>query len=352
MVKLNLSVMFKFGKNIKKNHNYKILFFLLVLGLGVILFSFWRFWQSESLKRQADSLIKQGKPEDAIILYDQANHLFPFRQDVVEDLEGARLIVESDLDYGKVYQIGAEYQEVPPLSQLPSSIVLKPNELFVPILMYHHIRINPRPYDPLWAALNVRPEQLDSQLQYLSSHNFHTIFMDDLYNALMGKKILPDNPIILSFDDGYSTFYDNAFPLLKKYKMKAIEFVITDVAGASAYLSWNQILQIDKSGLVEWGAHTRHHPNLPDLRASLVVDEVSGSKAGLENHLKKPIHWFAYPYGGYNNYDITVVKNSGFWGAVSTNYGTVQSTDKLYVLPRIMVDGRFTLDNIAKRIQR
>src|SRR5574340_118921 len=229
---------------------------------------------------------------------------------------------------------------------------LKPNELFVPILMYHHIRENPKPGDLVYDVLNVNSRQLDEQLNYFAAHNYHTVTLGDLSRALNGKTRLPENPVILTFDDGYRNFYENAFPLLKKYKMKAIMFIITSVVGSSPYLTWDQIKEMDKSGLVEFGAHTMHHPNLPDISQEMEKEEIIGSKKDLESHLKKPVIWFAYPYGSYSNIIIKTVKDAGFAGAVSTIYGAIQNKDNFYLMPRIGVDGRFTLSNLSRRIKQ
>ena len=332
------------------SHRLFIIIILLSVLSPIAIFGAWRYNQSNIYVAEADQLVKSGKAEEAIITYLKAHELFPFRSDVYENLKGARLLVESDALYGSIYGIGIEIQEAP---QIPAEIAkapLKPGQLHVPLLMYHHIRINPRPGDPVWAALNVTPQQLDDQLAYLMNHNFHAITLDDLLAALDGQAELPSNPIILTFDDGYSTFYSNAFPLLKKYNVKAVAFVITNVQKASAYMSWDQITEIDRSGLVQFAAHTRNHPDLTVLSSALVTSELNGSKGDLESHLKKPIRWFAYPYGSYNNSVTDAVKKAGFVGAASTIYGVIQSKDTIYLMPRIMIDGRYSLDNFAKRI--
>lgn len=329
----------------KKGMKFFVYFLLAIL----IFIGSYLYIQSNNSKEQADHLLLSGRPAEAIELYKKAQDIFPFRS-LKEDIAGAQLVLASKSDYDSISDF-AEIQIPPPLANLPST-KLAPNELFVPILMYHHIEINPRPNDTVYAALYVSPDQLNQQLSYLSTHNFHTITLDELLNALNGRKILPPNPIILTFDDGYQSFYDSAYPLLKKYNMKAVQFVITQVEGAPAYLSWSEIVEMDKSGFVEIAAHTRHHPNLPDLSQSAIIDEILGSKYDLEQHVHHTINWFAYPYGSYNQFIIQTLKNAGFKGAVSTIYGTNQSEDNLYLLPRIMVDGRFSLDNITKRIQK
>lgn len=319
-----------------------------IIFILVVVLVLWRYWQSSILLTQGNTYLKQGNADQAILLFLKARDTFPLRLDVNDSLKGARLIQESDAQYGNAYQITGEIQEIPS-GALPLGS-LKAGEYRVPILMYHHIRINPRPQDPVWAALNVTPDQLDNELNYLMNHNYTAITLDDLDTVLEGHGQLPSNPIILTFDDGYRNFYDSAFPILQKYHMKAVSFVITDVLTNTAYLTWDEIMAMDRSGLVQFAAHTKHHPSLVYVSASSLTDEVKGSKDQLEAHLHKPVHWFAYPYGSYNTTVINAVKQAGFVGAVSTMYGAVQSKEKIYLLPRIMVDGRFTLDNFRVRL--
>lgn len=329
-----------------KKRIWQSVFFLFFLILFVIIFN--RYRQSDRLKEQGEKTLQLGQAQDAVLLFKKALDLFPLRKDVADDLDGARLVLRSTLEYAQIYQIN-EIQFPPPITYWPP---LKLGELFVPILMYHHIRENPKPGDLVYDVLNVNSHQLDEQLNYFAAHNYHTVTLGDLSGALNGKIRLPENPVILTFDDGYRNFYENAFPLLKKYKMKAIVFVITSVVGSSPYLTWDQIIEMDKSGLVEFGAHTIHHPNLPDISQEVEKEEIIGSKKDLENHLKKPVIWFAYPYGSYSNFIIKTVKDAGFTGAVSTIYGAIQNKDGFYLMPRIGVDGRFTLSNLARRIKQ
>jgi len=335
--------------DITKLRKQKNIVIYALVGIIIILGSY-LYYLSNLKKEEADAMLLSGNAPQAIQLYKKAEDIFPIRS-LKADIAGARLVLQSRRDYNNINDF-AEIQIPPPLATLPTSAQLAPNELFVPILMYHHIEINPRPNDTVYAALYVSPIQLDQQLAYFAAHGINPITFDDLMLALDGKETLPPNPIILTFDDGYQSFYDNAFPLLKKYHMKAVQFVITQVETAPAYLNWNEIIELDKSGLVEIGAHTRNHPNLPDLSQAAIIDEIRGSKKDIETHLGHTIHWFAYPYGSYNSFIIQEVKNVGFLGAASTIYGTNQSKENMFLAPRIMADGRFSLDNIARRIQK
>lgn len=321
-----------------------VLLVVLVLGTNA-------YMKSQELKKKGDDLVNSGDLSTAIFYYKEAYNLFPLNQSINDDINAAELRFNSEIEYSRI--INFDYSEVQTLPSLENiaPVQLKDGEVFVPILMYHHIRVNPKPNDPVWASLNVTPDLLNSELNYLSTNGFHVISLDDLYAVLNGEP-LPSKPIVLTFDDGYSNFFETAYPLLKKYNMKATEFVITEVETAPAYLSWGQIEEMSKSGLIDFGAHTQHHPFLTSLSQATARREITVSKSELETHVGKPVRWFAYPYGSYNDFVVNETKNAGYVGAVTTNYGAVISKDKLFLLPRIMADGRFTLDEFARRIQQ
>jgi peptidoglycan/xylan/chitin deacetylase (PgdA/CDA1 family) len=135
--------------------------------------------------------------------------------------------------------------------------------------------------------------------------------------------------------------------------MHATEFIITNymLQGYEAYLTPQQILEMDKSGLITFGAHTKDHPDLTKLAKKTVFNEIKGSKNDLEFLLKKPIHWFAYPYGAYNESVIQTVRSAGFEGALSTIIGSSQTINTIFLMPRIMVDGRWDVQTFIKNIQ-
>lgn len=309
--------------------------------------------KSTSLIAKADKLVKEDKLEEALLYYNESQRTFPLFIFLTSKIGSTKVLLDSELEYGQIDQIYAETQVVPPASVPTLNRPLGPGEIFIPILMYHHIRVNPRPYDSTWASLNVSPSLLDSELNYLVNNGYHVITLDDLENALVNGGSLPDNPIVLTFDDGYENFYTDAYPILKKHNLKATIFVITQgVANNAAYLTWPQIKEMNDSGLITIGAHTQHHPNLPDLTDALIQNEIVGSRDDIKNHLGSNPKWFAYPYGSYTNFIVSEVRTAGFSGAVSTIFSAIQNKERLYLLPRIMADGRFSLDEFAKRLQK
>ncbi len=324
---------------------FLVIFLLLVLGLTG--FGIYKFQQSSYYIRLGNKALLSGRIPEAQEYYSKAHEAFPYRPATSKVLEGLNIYKEG----GDVYTEKPASQ-TPPISPTPSTPPPLPlKQVQVPILMYHHLRVNPLPFNPIWAALFVSPFQFQQQLEYLSSHAYTTVTLDDILDALDGKKTLPQKAVVITFDDGYQSFYDNAFPLLKKNNMQAIDFIITDVVGSGVYLTWNEIKTMYASHFITFGAHTKHHPFLTAISNILAQDEITGSKRDLEKQLKSPINWFAYPYGDYNQKIITIVQEAGYKGAVSTVPGKIQIKDKLFAMPRVMVDGRWDIQTFGKNMQ-
>jgi peptidoglycan/xylan/chitin deacetylase (PgdA/CDA1 family) len=208
----------------------------------------------------------------------------------------------------------------------------------IPIVIYHH-----------------PPADFEQQLQYLAAHRYTTINPDQLAAAILGHSALPAKPILITFDDGFSDQLQ-AFSLLQKYGMTATFYIIDGgpnsrycigagrrygdplqpIGGCGdAYLSWDQIRQLDQSGIITIGSHTIDHPNLATMTPDQQRYEIIEGKAQLEAQLGHPVHSFAYPYGSYNATSINLVKEAGFTTAVTTLPGTLQSAGRIDELFRI-----------------
>lgn len=228
-----------------------------------------------------------------------------------------------------------------------------PNQkIQVPILMYHYIRVNPDPNDKIGAGLSVTPDNFNAQLDYLKNHSYQTITLDDLILALAGTKQLPARPIILTFDDGYADFYSTAFPALKQRQMQATAYIITGFVGKSDYLTWNQIKELDKSGLITIGAHTVNHVDLPKVTSKIAQDEIENSKQTLAKQLGHAINHFCYPSGKYNDATITLVKNAGYLSATTVAGGTTHSYNDRYQLTRVRINGSTSLQSFATLVAK
>jgi peptidoglycan/xylan/chitin deacetylase (PgdA/CDA1 family) len=217
----------------------------------------------------------------------------------------------------------------------------------VPILMYHYIRPDPGPGDPIGQDLSVSPERFAQELAYLAEQGYTTVTMSQLADAWGGGQPLPTRPIVLTFDDGYRDFYTNAWPLLRQYSFSATIYVITGVIDTSNYLTQAMIRELDASGSIDFGSHTIRHPELATLAEADAEHEIVGSKIALEELLGHAVRTFAYPAGHYNDSALALVATAGYELAVTTEWGYATPSMDHRLLPRLRVRGWTTVDDLA-----
>ncbi len=220
----------------------------------------------------------------------------------------------------------------------------------IPILMYHYVRVVNNPQDQIGINLSVKPELFAAQMQYLADKGYTTLTMREVHAILAGQQPLPPKPIALTFDDGYRDFYTAAWPTLQRHGFKATNYVVTDFIGWDAYMTWPMLQELDATGQVEIGAHTRSHPDLRALGKERRWDEIAGSKAILEEGLGRPTVSFCYPAGFFNDGVLDEVQRARFLTAVTTQAGTKQHLQWAYALPRVRVNGPDSLATWASRL--
>lgn len=198
------------------------------------------------------------------------------------------------------------------------------------VLNYHKI-------DNMNISLSVLPEDFDEQMKYLYEHGYHTITPDELYDSLEGTGTLPDNPVLITFDDGYRDNYDNAYPILQKYGFKATVFVVTSFLGKYPnYMTWDQAREMDANG-ISIESHTVDHKSMTDLTDDQLRTELVNSKKKAEQELGHPVDYMAYPTGTYNLHIAQLVKEAGYKAAFTIKYGNVDKASNIYALERVPV---------------
>jgi len=198
------------------------------------------------------------------------------------------------------------------------------------VLNYHKI-------DNKHHSLSVLPADFESQLKYLSDHGYHSISPDELFEGLAGTGALPENPVLITFDDGYKDNYTTAFPLLKKYGFKATIFVVTSFLGQkSQYFTWEQAREMEKEG-ISIQSHTATHRSMTDLSDEQLRAELVESKKKAEEELGHPVEYMAYPTGTYNLHIAEMVKEAGYKAAFTIKYGNVDEASNIYALERVPV---------------
>ncbi len=209
-------------------------------------------------------------------------------------------------------------------------------ELHVPILMYHYVEYVRDVKDKERQLLNVNPNVFEKQIQTLISAGYTFITAKDLGDMLDGKKPVPRNPIILTFDDGHWDLDTNVLPILKKYRVHATAYIVSGFVGTNTdSLSSSQLQDVINSGLVDVGVHTVHHVSLKGKPLAEKKYEIDESKTMLEQKFHIHVYSFAYPYGSFDEQTIQLVKQAGFTTAASTIAGNEQSNQNRYFLFRV-----------------
>ena len=202
----------------------------------------------------------------------------------------------------------------------------------LPILMYHKISENKT------ERFRLPMDRFEEQLKYLQSNGFQTITVSDLL-----KGPVPDNAVILTFDDIGLTFYERAYPLLKKYNMKATAFVIVgDLRSDGKGFTWKILKEMEESGLVDVESHTMNHLNMKKCDAEVIKEELTMSRNLLQAILWKRITFIAWPFGAHTPEAVKLARNIGYAGAVGIDdYLTRKKEIDLSNIGRIEVDGRW-----------
>lgn len=226
-------------------------------------------------------------------------------------------------------------ESVPTLTVIPL-----PDEVTVPILMYHYVSELPPDADVYRRDLTVSPEAFEMQLRYLDEAGYRPVTLTDVYLALTEGYPLPEKPVVLTFDDGYRDAYDVVFPKLLDYGYPATFFVLATPAHyeSDEYLTWAQMREMSEAGM-SIQAHGRDHVDLRGRSYDFLVYQVLGIREAIEEHVGRAPRFFCYPSGRRDTDVIKVLESAGYWGAVTTEWGRTHSQDDLFEMPRVRVQG-------------
>jgi peptidoglycan/xylan/chitin deacetylase (PgdA/CDA1 family) len=212
----------------------------------------------------------------------------------------------------------------------------------LPILMYHEIAGQTE----TTSRLAVPPDAWAAQLAYLHADGYKTITAGQLASVLAAGAPLPDRTVVLTFDDGFGDFHSRALPLLDRYGFTATVFVTTGwvqdngplPAGRrpGRMLSWSQIAEAAGAG-IEVAAHSRLHPQLDQLPAKLLREELRVSKAQLEDKLGGRVAGLAYPFGYSNARVRQAARELGHDYACAVGNVIADAESDLFALPRLTI---------------
>jgi peptidoglycan/xylan/chitin deacetylase (PgdA/CDA1 family) len=222
----------------------------------------------------------------------------------------------------------------------------------VPILCYHQFTTG-RSTD-----LMVMPrDSFAQQMDYLKSNNYHVISLADLQGFLAASTRIPPRSVVLTFDDGFRSTYDIAYPILKSYGFKATFFIYTDFVGAGRALTWTQINELRASGIIDIQSHSKTHtsfsphPGESPAYGARLTAEIDQPQAIFQRQLNERVRMFAYPYGDSSQLAVKMLRDRFYGLAVTVTRGANASFSDPLMLKRDMVYSNATMQDFQKYLR-
>ncbi|MBM7566392.1 polysaccharide deacetylase family protein [Paenibacillus sacheonensis] len=223
------------------------------------------------------------------------------------------------------------------------------------VLMYHEVEQAPHDAAALSAA------KFERQLELMKRNNFHWITMDQYRSFILHGDPVPDNAVLLTFDDGYESFYRYAYPILRKYGAPATSFLIAGTIGNPHHagvpkLNWNQVKEMHRNGIAFYShSYDSHRYEPTDAKGRHMIAALTGpvflkdkgrreteqeyehrvktdleqANTVLDRELGAPNHVLAFPYGAFSKpllhicsqlgIDVTLTVKDGLDGPGQSN---------------------------------
>ena len=219
---------------------------------------------------------------------------------------------------------------------IPIQKISADEKVFIPILNFHHIDRAPLNLSKIDKSFYIEPEKFEAVLKDLIINNYRPVFVSEIVKYLKADELPQEKIMAITFDDGNEDFYTQAWPILQKLKIKSNMYVMTGVRGAN-WLTPEQIIELDKSGLVEIGSHTVWHPYLTRISKIEQLRELKDSKEFLDKLLNKNINVICYPFGLFNQQVEGLAQEVGYNAGLTFDQEAWQKSDDLMGLKRISV---------------
>ena len=222
----------------------------------------------------------------------------------------------------------------------------------ISILTYHEIV--PDPGKVKIDYMHTYEKKFEDQISGLQYLGFNVIKYSDLIGFYEGDETLPPYNFIITFDDGYESVYKYAYPIIKSREIPITIFVIDEKVGTEGYLNWNQLKEMEESGLVDVYTHGLDHADSTELEARELLNRINKAQDDLITHLgiaNRP-KIFAYPYGKYTEEQYELLKENGYIQNLMDDQTNISNQTDLYKLHRSYAYNDSTLELAVKQIIR
>ena len=213
----------------------------------------------------------------------------------------------------------------------------KSEHIELPVIMYHKVSEDKSLTDKYCVSVST----IENDFKYIKQHGYSAVLMKDLINYVKADGVLPEKPILITFDDGFLSVYEYVLPLLKKYDLRAVISIIgsctdkfTETVDKNlryAYLDWETVNKLVKSPYTEIQNHSYDLHKIDENRKGIRInngESVDDYKKALyndiilcrnkiKNHTGYITTTMTYPYGFYTKESTKLLKEFGFSAALT-----------------------------------
>lgn len=211
----------------------------------------------------------------------------------------------------------------------------------VPILLYH--RLGPVVAD----GMTMKTQVFADQMKYLHDNGYTVIPLRQLVAWYQGKGPAPaPKSVVIVEDDAHMSVYSDMWPIIRAYRYPVTIFVYPSAISNAKYaMTWDQLRELKKSGLVDIQSHTYWHPNFkrerkkltPAAYDKLVTEQLTKAKKKLEQEVGGPVDLLAWPFGIYDDHLLRKAGEAGYIGTFSIERRHATAGEKLTILPRYLL---------------
>ena len=210
------------------------------------------------------------------------------------------------------------------------------NVNYASVIMYHRFG------DSRYPSTNIKKEQFLDHIKELLKSKYNVVDINEALQAIKNIRLIKDKSVVITIDDAYSSVYNYAWPIFKKYNLPFTLFVSTDVIDnkTPGYMSWEEIRILRDHG-VTIGSQTKSHPHMYKINKQKIINELTISNKRFIDEIGSKPKIFAYPYGEYNLEVLEQVKLQGFNAAFGQHSGVAHRSLGLYELPRFAMNEKY-----------
>ncbi|MDD2851185.1 MAG: polysaccharide deacetylase family protein [Desulfuromonadaceae bacterium] len=214
----------------------------------------------------------------------------------------------------------------------------------VPVLLYHRFGAT------VADSMTITTPVFEAQMKYLHDNGYTVIPLRRLVDHYRGKAPAPGpKSVVIVEDDAHKSVYSEMLPVIKKYRYPVTVFTYPSAISNAKYaMTWDQMRELTKTGLVDIQSHTYWHPNFKKERKklsqsgfnALVMTQLNKSKSRLETELGVKVDMLAWPFGIYDDYLITKATEAGYAATFTIERRHATAADSVLKLPRyLLVNG-------------